>query len=164
MSRPLFRFTAAAGLAMAALAVSPEAGRAETTEVTVGGVTYTLSSLRGKYIDNVDAIQATPWWGKETLAEDIATAVRDTGSTVSGSLDYYAYALASGERVETWIIVAGTVGNSTPGETQDNVNYIVGSAAEIPEIDGAVLAQLTLVLGVGWLVTAARRENAAPAA
>jgi hypothetical protein len=31
--------------------------------------------------------------------------------------------------------------------------------AEIPEIDGPVLAQLVAVLGAGWLIVAARREE-----
>jgi hypothetical protein len=138
-------------------------------QVTVDGTTYELSFFTGSYNDNTGRFNTTemPWWGDNTLAEAVANQQRtdsNNGATVSGGVDLYAFGVG-----DTRVDVHFRDSNSASLFTNQSINksnggssYVTGTVvpAEIPEIDGAVLAQLTLVLGVGWLTAAARRKGA----
>jgi hypothetical protein len=65
-----------ASLHAAAIALMLWAGPAAAVNVTVGATTYDVSftGLGRGFLDDQALIEATPWWGDEQLATDIATA------------------------------------------------------------------------------------------
>ncbi len=54
---------------------------------------------------------------------------------------------------------ANEITSKSFGQTADYATATIAPAAEIPEIDGPVFAQLLAVLGAGWLAAASRRRE-----
>lgn len=59
------------------------ANPAEAVVVTVGDTNYDISTVDGTFNDLESQLTATPWFGNQTLAGDIADAVGDSFGTVN---------------------------------------------------------------------------------
>jgi hypothetical protein len=159
--------TRAAIAAVLAAFVAAPAVAVESVVVTVRGDAYRLTAYPdSRFADNRAAFEASPWWGDALLAIEFGEA-----SAAAGLLDGGDYILPYGAFGENGLDyamrVGGFWGNYACVDCLDDLATLVAGApapAEIPEIDGAVLARLALVLGVGWLLAAARRADAAPTA
>lgn len=57
-----------------------------STSVTVDSTQYNLETLYGSYGANIATLQATPWWGNSTLANDLANAVLHSLGDAGGNL------------------------------------------------------------------------------
>ena len=73
-----------AGASLASSAVVFSANPAQAAIFNVGGTDYDITTVTGTYDDNAAVIQASPWWGNSSLAENLA-------STVSGTLGFPNY-------------------------------------------------------------------------
>ena len=74
----------------------PGSSRADSITVTVGGTEYNISSVTGTFTDNMTQIESTPWWGDQSLAQALATAVADDIGTPNNEGDggpLFAYSL-----------------------------------------------------------------------
>lgn len=138
-------------------------GRTETVDVAVDGVTYRLNVFNASYRNNESTIQDTPWWGNGDLAQSVATKVQSDFGTLEGTFNFFAYGENSenSSLLDTYRIAASGTIASSPATFTEN-SYVLGSEVgppPVPEIDGAVLAQLALVLGTLWLVFGAGRRG-----
>jgi hypothetical protein len=145
------------GLCAAAFAVAATSA-ASAVEVTVDGVTYEVSTFFGSYTANSGSFDTAsmPWWNDRALAKSVRDAYLDATSP-SGT--YFAYSFSGGQ---VSALQASSKSDTTSNlASADFATYATATEvpAEIPEIDGPVLAQLVAVLGAGWLIVAARREE-----
>ena len=89
-SRTLFSLAVVAS--SAALSLAPSPAEASTSQVTVNGTTYDVTTFTGTYNANNAKFNTLannglmPWWGNESLAEQFAAAVGTSlGTPVGGS-------------------------------------------------------------------------------
>lgn len=131
--------------------------------VTVCGVTSALSSTTTTYSGNGATFQNTPWWGDKALAEDVLDAfIQDyPGTTVGGgSSDRYIFGINSATQVDVLFFIPPSTKITTTANFTAEYDYVIGTfVTPVPEIDGAFLAQLTLVLGTLWLVFGVGRRG-----
>ncbi|MFN3145364.1 MAG: hypothetical protein ACE368_08915 [Paracoccaceae bacterium] len=163
----------AASLRAAALGLSvmclPAAALA--VDVTVGGVTYTLTSVNTSYNTNVALLESQPWWGDAALAVQIINQLLLDGGNSndigSGIVDFaidIGGTVPGGVTAET---VSGALGPFSgtlgPASFFDYATAtIAGGPAAVPEIDGAALSKALFVLFAfwAWLVTGRGRRAA----
>ncbi len=143
-----------------ALAATPAA--ATSWSVTVDGQSYDLvvvdTEVEGQPEYGPDRM---PWWG--SLDDALAFAEATWAETGIPDIDFayatgdpfYSFAFTIDD-AESFPDGAGT-GITFPSNLETVA--VLAPPAEVPEIDGSALAQLTLVLGAGWLMTAARRRD-----
>jgi hypothetical protein len=141
---------------------------AATVNVTVGGVTYTLTASPMSYTTNQNTLKAQPWWGNEPLAASISGALQyqlgdllgGNGSTPGIPSALLGYGTSVGTYVSITYWNGTTVVNCPVGCPDfDEVDFYVTAvtqASTIPTLSDwaiMVLAALTAVIGI----VAARR-------
>lgn len=136
-------------------------------QVTVNGTTYQLTVNRTTYEADSALLIAQPWWGNETLAEDITARMQTIGINIlaeTGTESSAAFGFnESGGFVNNELYSGSTavgnrsfaLNNSTPWAIATSVTVAV------PEIDGPVLAQVLLILSTGYLFLRGRRLRSA---
>ena len=93
-----FAAFAAAGLAVSLLS-APEA---DAQVINVGGSDYEIETLVTSYLGSTSAIEATPWWGNQSLATAFSQAFIDQVSGLSGgSFAFDTFIDGSGSYVRT---------------------------------------------------------------
>lgn len=180
--RTTFKCVLAAVAAFLPVACSTGEAIADSAIVTVDGVTYSLDTVRGSFNDNIaDIFSGTPWWGQPLEAKKFSEAYVAAGYTSTladrpaSAWDFYAYAIDEAYAY-VFVTVVGSGRLLTDGpyrHSRDAGGTFWVTATElptppvpVPEIDGATMAKLTLVLGTLWLVfgVGRRDEGEAPRA
>jgi len=175
----VFHRAAALSLAVVTLVAALIGTPAQAVNVTVGGTTYDVQfndtgTTGTSFSADSALIQASPWWGDATLAEDFATAygaqvARDYPFDLdfsSGSFDYlfFAYTTDGTSNNLRFLAEDGSVGSFPPlpnSNAFSNAFYAFAAPSAVPEIDGNALAQAGLILLALFLVLRGRRQGMA---
>ncbi len=160
--RPAASFRAAAlGLSVMCLPAP-----ALAVDVTVGGVTYTLTSVNTSYNTDVALLESQPWWGDAALAGQIITQLLLDGGTASDIGEPLVdFAIDLGGTVPGPVTVESVSGGGGPISGDLNpasfFDYatatIAGGPAAVPKIDGAALSKALFVLFGLWAWLMSRR-------
>jgi hypothetical protein len=159
------RFGNLAGLIFStclALPLISTQAHAQIATVSVGRITYELSTFVGSYNNNTLLFQSQPWWNSSSTALDFANALAPV--TVPNS-PYYLFAFSSSAKVN--VAVAVNSGYTTGSNTYVGLTsvpfshssiyepYVTAtrSASSVPEINAGSLSQALLILFALWLVT-----------
>jgi hypothetical protein len=148
-------------LAVSLPLVSTQA-HAQIATVSVGGITYELSTFVGSYGSNPLLFQSQPWWGSSSTALNFANALAPV--TVPNS-PLYLFAFGSSSRID--VAVAANFGSSTGSNTYVGLTTVASShssiyepyvtatrsASSVPEINAGSLSQALLILFALWLMT-----------
>jgi len=139
---------------------------AQALLVTVEGQAYEVETISGTYLGLATTLNAQPWWGKTTLAEQFASAVNDdlglpNFSGTAGPLFAFLYGTSEPPiAIRTW----GGTGTGFAvllGTVEPNVTYTWATASPVP------LPPALYLLGLGFAsllgLGARRRRQATPA-
>jgi hypothetical protein len=135
---------------------------AQIATVSVGGITYELSTFVGSYDSNQPLFQSQPWWGSSSTALDFANALAPVSVPFS---PYYLFAFSKSAKVD--VAVAVNSGSTTGSNTYVGLASVPSSfssiyepyvtatrsASSVPEINAGSLSQALLILFALWLVT-----------
>ncbi len=136
--------------------------------IEVGGTIYNFNYVTGSYT----ALSSTyfnttymPWWGDKASAIDFATAIGvDLGyPNNSGSLgpSFAHNLIGSVVRGKAYSDV-GLYTNDANVDTSNSYAIIMPASAAVPEIDGALIPQVGLLLAGLFIILGRRKENTEP--
>lgn len=150
-------------LAASLAIVTATAGAAAT--FTVGGVAYDIEVVLGRYNDLQSEVQASAWWGDETLTYQVANAVGDGLGLVSTDRGPF---FASGPSAKyagiisglTWKLATGTSSADPYGKTS-TAYYAIGTGTTIVPTVPLPAAGLLLLSGLGGIAAFKSRKKRA---
>ena len=153
------------GLGIALTLISCEAMAASTYTATVGGTSYDFTYIFSTYNENIALLQSQPWWNSQDLAKTFATAV---GSQLG--LPFYGeygplFAYSAPGAVHATMYSNPTFFYSGPAAGKANsVPYATATvhSAAAPEIDGALIPQVGLLLAGLFIILGRRKESTEP--
>jgi hypothetical protein len=125
---------------------------ADSITVTVNGTQYDITTVTGTFTDNMAQLESTPWWGNESLAQEIAGAVMDDIGTPNefngeeGGGPLFAW---NDDAIDAFIVFQGTVYPTSPSESV-SFTWGVGSVVNAPE-PGSLAMLFAGLLGLGLL-------------
>lgn len=136
--------------------------------ISVDGADYSLTTLVGSYLDNVDLLGSQVWWYNEDLAEDLALVLEyDLGSPNGVSGPYFAIRpvyldtivptdepLLGGVRSARYNFLAGSVSGTVAADDPDFTWAIAAPVSAVPIPAGGVL----LISGIAGLAAIRRRK------
>ncbi|MEX0450109.1 hypothetical protein V6X63_10155 [Spiribacter sp. 221] len=164
MSRTIRRPGALAAAAVAgAIAITSGVASANTTSVVVEGFRYQIGvETTSNPPDSSDVSSGyAPWFGSLDLARDYAKAAYAAGVGKSDPV-YFAYGRAGEINQAVFATSATDTPSTSSGSGEKDFAFVDGAAVEVPEIDGAALAQGALAIaGIGlWFAGRGRAAHA----
>ncbi len=149
----------------AAVALGLLASPALAYQITVNTTTYDIGVVTTSYDANPGVLTSQPWWGDQTLAEDIVDALVLDGFNENTELGvsplFFAHTLAGNVFMEEMFV--GLDFSTNDFATSFVLNYATGTIipAAVPEIDGNALAKALFILFAlgAWLDTRRRRAQ-----
>jgi len=138
---------------------------ADAVTVTVGDFFYDLTVLTpGQSFNAANAasgLTATPWWGDGDLANDVADAYALVASPLAAPVRF-AFSAPFGLVVASYEAASGAAAFDLGlAFTTGGSAFVTGTRRPIPEIDGAVVPRLALMVLAAYLVVLTLRRNRA---
>ena len=127
--------------------------------VTVPGYgTWNFSVIYGTFNDNSASLQLQPWWNDSSKAKAFANAGGNFGPYPD-----FAY-FVNGGTVSSWYYIS--VPNSMSDTSNNSYGFATASCssgcAAVPEIDGALIPQVGLLIAGLFIILGRRKENTEP--
>ena len=136
---------------------------AAAISVTVGDFIYDLTVLTpGQSFNDANAannLTATSWWGDRRLTSDLANAYALVASPLAAPVRF-AFSSPIGFLVASYQAAAGSVGITLDFASRGGGSaFVTGTRRQIPEIDGALVPRLALIVLAAYLVVLTIRRN-----
>jgi len=130
------------------------------TGVTVPGYgVYDFSLVYGNFTANSAVLQSQPWWSSSSIANTFASA----GGNFGASPDF-AYSVSKGN-FYSYYNDSSIQPNNAPVDYYNVYGFATASCssgcAAVPEIDGALIPQVGLLLAGLFIILGRRKENIA---
>ena len=145
-----------------------------TFTATVNGTSYNLTYFTGSYSDNISKFNTTlmPWWGNISDATNFSNAVgKGFGSPNNVGIGYasgplFTHSHSGGYINNIWYATA--YNGSFTYNVLDTASYSFATlavnpgAAAVPEIDGALIPQVGLLIAGLFLILGRKNQNPEP--
>ena len=143
---------------------------AKAVTIDILGINYEilLTPTGTSFLDFQTEIMASPWWGNPgvaaTAAGDFLTATGGDFGLTAGTSDavFFAHTHTAATVFLRLIVESGSAIDTSTGEaalSATTVAYAYAVAVpSVPEVDGNALAQMLMVLFVGYLLLRVRRR------
>lgn len=143
-------------------AMSNGAMAAPTYTATVNGTGYDFTYFTGSYSDNIALLQSQPWWGSSARALTFAGTVGDNlGFPIFSSFGP-AFAYNTQVVVGAEVLVAVYTASASLNDVDYSGSWQFAVAtASVPEIDGALIPQVGLLLAGLFIILGRRKESTA---
>ena len=147
-------------LVTVALGAMSSGAMAQSQTALVNGTSYDFTYFYGSYNDNITLLQSQPWWGDSATAVAFASALGwSLGGPNGGGPPWFAYAVPYNVSVASSF---GANENLIPVTQSPAYATVTVNSAAVPEIDGALIPQVGLLLAGLFIILGRRKESAEP--